>query len=117
MPHTNRYHKNILIDYTTYKGIVNRKLQNKNKQCRPREPRSRCQPTVPDLGVGFFVTGACFSFGNLVSKFLPAIQACTFTIIFVAVLKLAGVLPRKIEYCAVMWYHVLRSLLAALFLG
>ena len=67
------------------------------------------QMTIPDLGIGLFVTGACFIFGNLVSKFIPAIHAYAFTIIFVAVLKIAGVLPRKIEFCAVKWYHFMSN--------
>lgn len=65
--------------------------------------------TLPDLGIGLFITAVFFIFGNVVSKFVPAIHAYAFTILAVAIVKIAGVLPKKLEFCAIKWYNFMSS--------
>lgn len=65
--------------------------------------------TLPDLGIGLFITGVFFIFGNIVSKFVPAIHAYAFTILAVAVVKICGILPKKLEFCAIKWYNFMST--------
>lgn len=62
-----------------------------------------------DLGIGLFITAVFFIFGNVVSRFIPAIHAYAFTILGVAAVKIAGLLPRKLEFCAIKWYNFMSS--------
>lgn len=65
--------------------------------------------TLLDLGIGLFVTSVFFIFGNIVSKFIPAIHAYAFTILAVAAVKIAGILPERIEFCAIKWYNFMSN--------
>ncbi|MDD3252614.1 MAG: 2-hydroxycarboxylate transporter family protein [Lachnospiraceae bacterium] len=58
-----------------------------------------------DLGIGFFATAAFFIFGRIAGMLVPTIHAYAFTIIAVATVKIAGILPEKIEFCIVKWYQ------------
>lgn len=62
-----------------------------------------------DLGIGLFVTSVFFIFGNVISKFVPAIHAYAFTILAVAAVKISGILPKKIEFCAIKWYQFMSN--------
>ena len=74
-----------------------------------KDGRYEYKMTLQDLGTGLFLTGAFFIFGNVVSKFIPAIHAYAFTIIGVAVVKIVGILPGKLEFCAIKWYNFMSS--------
>lgn len=60
---------------------------------------------ITDLGIGLFATSAFFIFGRIIGKFVPAIHYYAFTIIAVAIVKICGLLPAKIEFCIVKWYR------------
>ena len=60
---------------------------------------------ITDLGIGFFATAAFFILGRVIGSFFPAIHAYAFTILAVAVVKIGGFLPEKIEFCIVKWYR------------
>lgn len=59
---------------------------------------------IPDLVTGFFGVASFFIFGRIISGFFPSIHAYAFTILAVALVKIAGVLPNKVEFCIVKWY-------------
>ncbi len=60
---------------------------------------------ITDLGIGFFATASFFILGRVIGSFFPAIHAYAFTILAVAIVKIAGILPEKIEFCIVKWYR------------
>ncbi|WP_281697565.1 2-hydroxycarboxylate transporter family protein [Acidaminococcus massiliensis] len=67
------------------------------------------QFAMQDLGVGMAMTAAFMIFGRIISKFFPSMHAYAFTIIAVAAVKIAGILPEKVEYCVVQWYQFIRT--------
>ncbi len=92
-----------------FKGITGNGKLIQGMDSEKKDGRYEYKMTLQDLGTGLFLTGAFFIFGNVVSKFIPAIHAYAFTIIGVAVVKIVGILPGKLEFCAIKWYNFMSS--------
>ena len=64
---------------------------------------------LEDLGIGCFATAAFVIFGRIIASYVPMIHAYAFTIIAVALVKILGILPERMEYCVVQWYQFMRA--------
>jgi len=73
-----------------------------------KEEDNKTSATFVSLGIGLLMSGTLYIFGYLVSKMLcPAIHAYAWTILTTAVLKIAGLVPRKLEEGAGDWYGLI----------
>ncbi|SHI75858.1 Na+/citrate or Na+/malate symporter [Dethiosulfatibacter aminovorans DSM 17477] len=63
--------------------------------------------TITDLGTGLFMSSAFFIFGRIVGNFVPVIHYYAFIIITVALAKITGIVPKKMELAALKWYKFL----------
>jgi Na+/citrate or Na+/malate symporter len=62
------------------------------------------------MGTGFIITGLFFTIGITINKFIPSIHYYAWTIITVAVVKIAGIFPRKLETQIAQWYSFLMKI-------
>ena len=62
---------------------------------------------LTDLGTGLFISSSFFILGKIVGGFIPLIHYYAFIIIIVAISKIAGIVPKKMEFAAVKWYKFL----------
>ncbi|MFX0547740.1 2-hydroxycarboxylate transporter family protein [Hathewaya histolytica] len=70
------------------------------------------------MGIGLLMAVTFYTFGNIVNKFLPAVHTYAWMIITVALVKICGILPRKIEIAAKQWFNfVMTNLTSALLVG
>ena len=60
--------------------------------------------TMNDLGTGLMLTMTFFILGRILNGVCPIVHAYAWTIISVAVCKISGILPQRMEYSAVKWY-------------
>ncbi len=56
------------------------------------------------MGTGFVISGIFFAIGIMISKIIPQIHYYAWTIIAVAVVKIAGFFPEKLEDQMSQWY-------------
>ncbi|CAM3027671.1 2-hydroxycarboxylate transporter family protein [Hathewaya histolytica] len=70
------------------------------------------------MGIGLLMAVTFYTFGNIVNKFLPAVHTYAWMIITVALVKICGILPRKIEIASKQWFNfVMTNLTSALLVG
>lgn len=73
---------------------------------------------VKNYGIGMLFAVAFFTFGAIVGKFVPGIHPYAWMIITVGIVKVIGVLPRKIELACGEWYKfVAGNFTSALLVG
>lgn len=60
--------------------------------------------TVQNLGIGLLISLAFFSFGAIIARFIPAIHAYAWMILSVALCKVTGLLPERIEAACAQWF-------------
>jgi len=74
--------------------------------------------SVDELGVGLLAACIFFVSGRVAEYFIPAIHSYALMIILVAVLKISGIVPAKIEQACSGWYKfVVKNFTAALLVG
>ncbi len=74
--------------------------------------------SVDELGVGLLVACLFFIAGRVAGHFIPAIHSYALMIITVAVVKISGVAPTKLEKACSGWYRfVVTNFTAALLVG
>ena len=74
--------------------------------------------TMRNLGVGLLMSTAFFNIGTIIGKFVPAIHSYAWMILAVAVMKILGLVPEKLEICCHQWFNFMMSnLTSALLIG
>lgn len=73
---------------------------------------------ISNMGAGLLVSCAFFVLGVILSTFIPAIHSYALMIISVAICKIAGIIPEKIQTGANQWYKfVAKNFTMALLVG
>ena len=73
---------------------------------------------LPAMGIGLLISTTFFLWGNMVGKLFPDIHPYAWMIISVAVVKAAGILPRKLELACQQWFQfVMTNLTGVLLVG
>lgn len=72
---------------------------------------------LSDLLVGMGIAAGVFLFGRICSSFVPAVHAYAFSILIVAVCKILGVVPKKMEYCSFMLYQLVGKKCMVILMG
>ncbi|MBF4695036.1 2-hydroxycarboxylate transporter family protein [Fusibacter ferrireducens] len=62
---------------------------------------------LTDLGMGLFISSVFFIFGRILGHFVPVIHYYAFIIVTVALAKITGIVPKKMELAATKWYSFL----------
>ena len=70
------------------------------------------------MGTGIIITGIFFSIGLMLHKLVPQIHYYAWTIISVAVVKIAGIFPKQLEKQITQWYgFVMKVTIPAVLFG
>lgn len=61
--------------------------------------------TFVDMTVGILMAGSLYILGHIISKFVySGVHPYAWTIIMTTILKISGIIPRRLEKCAEVWY-------------
>ncbi len=96
----------------------NGKLMRGNQQVKTeQEEESEGGVSIESLGIGALIAVSMFFVGVVLSDYIP-IHTYAIMIIFVAIIKVVGVMPRNLEKAAHSWYQfVVKNLTPALLVG
>ncbi len=82
------------------------------------EARDAAPLTLQNLGIGLLFATTFFTFGNIISKFVPAIHGYAWMILSVAVVKIVGLVPDKYEHSCYQWFQfIMTNLTSVLLVG
>lgn len=69
------------------------------------EPKTALEFTIGDLGTGLLMATSFYIFGRIIEIVIPQIHYYALTIIIVAIVKILGVMPKRLEFAAAKWYQ------------
>lgn len=73
--------------------------------------------TTTDMVAGLGLACGFYIFGRIANILLPSIHAYAFTIAFVALCKIAGWIPERLEFGAVKWYRFMMDHFTIIIMG
>lgn len=74
--------------------------------------------TLRNLGIGLLIATTFFSVGTIISAIVPSIHSYAWMILAVAAIKVAGLIPEKLEFCCYQWFQfIMTNLTATLLVG
>ncbi|WP_051569381.1 2-hydroxycarboxylate transporter family protein [Alkaliphilus transvaalensis] len=93
-------------------------LRTKEKQSKDHveEKEEKIELNYQMMGKGLLLAVSFFVFGLIVEKFVPQVHAYAWMIITVALVKIAGLLPREYEVGAFQWFQFIMSNLTGVLL-
>lgn len=73
-----------------------------------KEDNGKGMATFVNLGIGLLMSGTLYIFGRLCSKFIySGVHAYAWTILTATVLKISGIVPKRMEEAAGDWYGLI----------
>lgn len=106
-------------------GKVKQQLTGNGELLRTKEDQSKnhvedkeekIELNYQMMGKGLLLAVSFFVFGLIVEKFIPQVHAYAWMIITVALVKIAGLLPREYEVGAFQWFQFIMSNLTGVLL-
>ena len=74
--------------------------------------------SLDKLAVGLMIACSFYSFGMIVSKFVPSVHGYAWMIMTVALVKIIGILPEDFEICCYQWFQfIMKNLTGVLLVG
>ena len=99
-------------------GQLLRNFKNDESSGDDGDLKDRMAIALKNLGVGLLIATTFFSVGTIIAKFIPSIHSYAWMILSVAVAKVVGLVPEKLEVCCHQWYQfIMTNLTTTLLVG
>ncbi|MCL2007253.1 MAG: 2-hydroxycarboxylate transporter family protein [Treponema sp.] len=86
-------------------GQLMQGFSNENAQSKDDIKDDSLPLTVGNLGMGLLLSVAFYCLGTIIGRFIPGLHPYAWMIIMVAVVKVAGILPSRVEIACSQWFQ------------
>ena len=99
-------------------GQLLRNFKNDESSGDDSDAKDKIAINLKNLGIGLLIATTFFSVGTIIAKFIPSIHSYAWMILSVAVVKVLGLMPEKLEMSCHQWYQfIMTNLTTALLVG
>jgi len=99
-------------------GQLLRNFKNDETKGDDSDAKDKIAINLKNLGTGLLIATTFFSVGTIIGKFIPSIHSYAWMILSVAVVKVLGLMPEKLEMSCHQWYQfIMTNLTTTLLVG